>query len=267
MQLLDSPGALQGTQDIEVIDTKLGDYTVHMIDTPGFSDTHRSDTKILETIAEYLAVAYSKDIRLSGIIYLHPISDNRVTHQSIKNLKMFQKLTGTDNVKSVVLVTSMWDKVSVEEGVRREQELQAKFWHILIACGAQLSRHNGSTESAKNIASMLIHNKPFYAQLQEEIGKNNKALKDTAAGMEVMAELSRIKEQHRAELEDMQKMMLQTSTQQNEATAAALKQHYQQMLRDMEKIRAEEKRMNEGAVRTLNDRIASLENRPSCAVM
>ncbi len=65
----------------------------------------------------------------------------------------------------------------------------------------------------------------------------------------------------------MQKMMLQTSTQQNEATAAALKQHYQQMLRDMEKIRAEEKRMNEGAVRTLNDRIASLENRPSCAVM
>lgn len=262
-----SPGALQGTQDIEVIDAKLGDYTVHMIDTPGFSDTHRSDTEILETIAEYLAVAYSKDIRLSGIIYLHPISDNRVTHQSIKNLKMFQKLTGTDNVKGVVLVTSMWDKVSVEEGARHEKELQAKFWNILIACGAHCSRYDGSTESAKRIVSMFIGKEPFYAQLQEEIGKHNKALKDTAAGKEVMAELSRIKEQHRAELEDMQKMMLQTSAQQNEAAVAALKQHYHNMLQDMEKLRADEKRMNEEAVQSLNARIESLENRGSCAVM
>ncbi|KAI6080091.1 hypothetical protein F4821DRAFT_252390 [Hypoxylon rubiginosum] len=126
---------------------------------------------------------------------------------------------------------------------------------------------DGLQESAKKIASKLIRNEPFYAQLQEEMGKNNKALKDTAAGMEVMAELSRIKEQHRAELEDMQKMILETSTQQNEHTVAALKEHYQNMLQDMEKIRADEKRMNQEAVQSLQARIASLENRGLCAVM
>ncbi|XXH02238.1 hypothetical protein Hte_008606 [Hypoxylon texense] len=254
------------TQDIEVVNAKIGDYTVHMIDTPGFSDTHRSDTQILEAIADYLAVAYSQRIRLSGIIYLHPISDNRITNQSIKNLKMFQKLTGTDNAEGVVLVTSMWDKVSAKEGEAREEELQTKFWKILMACGAQVSRHDGSTESAKRVAFMLIHNKPFYTQLQEEIGKENKALKDTAAGMEMMAELSRIKEQHRTELEEVKELMLQAATQQNEVAVAALEEHYKNMLQDMEKIRADEKRMNNEKVQSLHARIEGLENRP-CAVM
>lgn len=90
-----------------MIETKINGQTVRFVDTPGFSDTHLSDTEILEMIANYLAVAYKQEIKLSGIIYLHPISDNRVTHHTTKNLDMFRKLTGEKNLKNVLLVTSM----------------------------------------------------------------------------------------------------------------------------------------------------------------
>lgn len=241
--------------------------TVRFVDTPGFSDTYLSDTEVLEMIADYLAAAYSQEIRLSGIIYLHPISDNRVTHHATRNLDMFRKLTGEKNLKNVVLTTSMWDKDTEEERVKREQELKTKFWSVLMAFGAKYSRHDGTEGSAKQIASMLVKNKPFYLQLQEEMGSGNKALKDTAAGKEIMVELSRMKEQHQAELAGMKEMLLRTSAEENKAAVAALEQHYKKMLRDMERTLADERRMNEDAVKSLTERINALEKRGFCTIM
>ncbi|KAM0444388.1 hypothetical protein ACHAO4_010231 [Trichoderma viride] len=255
------------TQEIQIVETMIDGHTVRFVDTPGFSDTYLSDTEVLEMIADYLAAGYSKELRLSGIIYLHPISDNRVTHHATKNLDMFRKLTGEKNLKNVVLTTSMWDRVAPEEGQKREQELKGKFWNVLMAFGAVYSRHDGSAESAKEIASMFVDNKPFYLQLQEEMGKDNKALKDTAAGKEIMAELSRMKEQHHKELTEMKEMLLRTSAEENKAAVAALEQHYKKMLKDMEKTLSDERRMNEEAVNSLTERISALEKRGMCSVM
>lgn len=218
-------------------------------------------------IADYLAAGYSKEMRLSGIIYLHPISDNRFTHHATKNLEMFRKLTGEKNLKNVVLTTSMWDRVTPEEGQKREQELKLKFWSVLMAFGATYSRQDGSTDCAKKIASTLVDNKPFYVQLQEEMGQDNKALKDTAAGKEIMAEIFRMKEQHQKELTEMKEMILQTSAEENKAAVAALEQHYKKMLRDLEKTLSDERRMNEEAVKSLTERISALEKKGVCNVM
>ncbi|XXG96262.1 hypothetical protein Hte_002543 [Hypoxylon texense] len=76
---------------------------------------------------------------------------------------------------------------------------------------------------------MLVRNEPFFLQLQEEMGRGSKALKDTAAGQEIMVELSRMKERHQTELADMKKL-LRSSTKENKAAAAALEQHYKKML-------------------------------------
>ncbi|RFU75387.1 p-loop containing nucleoside triphosphate hydrolase [Trichoderma arundinaceum] len=255
------------TQEIQIVETIIDGHTVRFVDTPGFSDTYLSDTEVLEMIADYLAAGYNKEMRLSGIIYLHPISDNRVTHHATKNLDMFRKLTGEKNLKNVVLTTSMWDKVTPDEGLKREQELQSKFWNVLMAFGAKYCRQDGSANSVKQIASMFMDNKPFYLQLQEEMGKDNKALKDTAAGKEIMAELSRMKEQHQKELSEMKEMLLRTSAEENKAAVAALEQHYKKMLRDMEKTLSDERRMNEEAVKSLTERISALEKRGICNIM
>ena len=255
------------TQDIQVVEGKINGQTVRFVDTPGFSDTNLSDTEVLQLIADYLAVAYKQEMKLSGIIYLHPISDRRVTHHTTKNLDMFRKLTGEKNLQCVVLATSMWDKVTEEEGVKREDELRGKFWKLLLAMGAKTARHSGTPESSRRIASMLLGNTPFYLQLQEEMGKDNKALRDTAAGREVMIEIVRMKEEHQRELADMESMM-KNSAQESKGLVDALREHYQGRLSELEKTLLDERRMNEAAVKSLEDRIHALEKRkPGCVVM
>ncbi|KAI0965319.1 P-loop containing nucleoside triphosphate hydrolase protein [Xylaria arbuscula] len=253
------------TRDIEVIETKIDGRVVRFVDTPGFSDTNLSDSEVLQLIADYLATAYKNDIKLSGIIYLHPISDTRVTHHATKNLQMFQKLTGENNLKNVVLATSMWDKVSREEGLRREQELKNKFWKVLLAFEAKAIRYAGTAESARSIAQILMANKPFFLQLQKEMGRDNKALRDTAAGQQVVAELARMKEEHKRELADMEATMRNTAAE-NKLVVEALKEHYQERLKDLEKTLGDERRLNEEAVRGLTERINALESR-RCVIM
>ncbi|KAI1338463.1 P-loop containing nucleoside triphosphate hydrolase protein [Xylariaceae sp. FL0016] len=254
------------TRDIEVIETKIDGRVVRFVDTPGFSDTNLSDSEVLQLIADYLAAAYRNDMKLSGIIYLHPISDTRVTHHATKNLQMFQKLTGEKNLKNVVLATSMWDKVSEAEGQARERELKEKFWKVMLAYQAKAVRYGGTPESAQNIAQLVMKNKPFYLQLQEEMGKDNKALRDTAAGREVMVELARMKEEHKRELAEMETLM-RNSAEENKYVVEALKEHYQKQLGDLEKTLRDERRMNENAVKSLTERIQALESRGVCAIM
>ncbi|KAK6362137.1 hypothetical protein TWF730_005834 [Orbilia blumenaviensis] len=255
------------TREISVHETTINDTTVRFVDTPGFSDTYLSDTEVLEMIADYLAAAYSKDMKLHGIIYLHPISENRMTNPATKNLEMFRKLTGEKNLKNVVLATSMWDKVTAEEGAKRERELKEKFWKVLLTFEAKTIKYKGTPESAREIAGLLMENKPFYLQLQEEMGKGNKALKDTSAGREVMEELARVKEQHQREMKEMRDMIMRTQEEKNEAAVQALREHYSKLLSDMERMLADEKRMKDEEVRTLNERISALERRGMCHIM
>jgi hypothetical protein len=255
-----------GTRDIEVIETKIDGRVVRFVDTPGFSDTNLSDSEVLQLIAEYLAAAYRKDMKLSGIIYMHPISDTRVTHHATKNLQMFQKLTGEKNLKNVVLATSMWDKVSAEQGQAREHELKTKFWNLLLAWEAKAVRYAGTPESARSIAQMLMANKPFFLQLQQEMGKDNKALKDTAAGQQVMIELVKLREEHQKELAEME-ALLRNSAEENKLVVEALNEHYQELVKNLERTLGDERRLNEEAVKALSERIVALENQRMCAVM
>jgi hypothetical protein len=40
-------------------------------------------------IAFWLNTAYKENVKLSGIVYLHPVSQNRITGAAYKNLRMF----------------------------------------------------------------------------------------------------------------------------------------------------------------------------------
>ncbi|KAI1498125.1 P-loop containing nucleoside triphosphate hydrolase protein [Biscogniauxia marginata] len=254
------------TRDIQVVKTTIKGRVVRFVDTPGFSDTTLSDSEVLELIADYLATAYKNELKLSGIIYLHPISDTRVTHHATKNLKMFQELTGKDNLKNVVLATSMWDKVEEAQGLAREQELKDQFWKIMIAYKAKAVRYGGTPESAQQIAQMIMENAPFYLQLQEEMSDGNMALKDTSAGREVMAEIIRMKAEHQREIAEMETLM-KNSANENKVVIDALKEHYQSLISNMDKTLKDERRMGEEAVRSLQERISALEGKGGCVIL
>lgn len=73
---------------------KHGNHFVQLIDTPGFDDTHKSDADILQKLSVWLAASYSARTKLTGIIYLHRVSDNRMQGTALMNLGMFKKLCG-----------------------------------------------------------------------------------------------------------------------------------------------------------------------------
>jgi hypothetical protein len=103
---------------------------VHLIDTPGFDDTERKDSEVLRDVAGWLVVTYGKGIRLSGMIYLHRITDPRMQGSAKRNLHMFQKLCGRDCLLHIILATIFWDIFNPGDGARREQELidTEDFW-------------------------------------------------------------------------------------------------------------------------------------------
>lgn len=86
--------SLVGTEKVEDYVFQLDQYIVHLIDTPGFDDTDKSDSETLAEVAIWLANSYRSQIRLTGILYLHRITDNRLGGCAMKNLKMFKKMCG-----------------------------------------------------------------------------------------------------------------------------------------------------------------------------
>lgn len=193
---------LAGTMNIEKIHCKIGNYNITLVDTPGFDDTSRSDTDVLILIANWLRESYKQHTLLSGIIYLHRISDPRMSGSSIKNLRMFRKLCGAESMHNVSLVTTMWDKVTRVEGETREKDLmdgENGFWRAMIKSGCLVRRHDGSVESARGLVAELASMKRTVLRLQEEIAEGKKLI-ETDAGVSLNEELLRVKRQHEEEL-------------------------------------------------------------------
>ena len=87
-------------------------YDVYFADTPGFDDSSRTDTDVLKNIVTWLGAMRENRMKLSGIIYLHRITDTRVGGTAWRNLRMLHDLVGTDKMANVLLVSTRWEEVS-----------------------------------------------------------------------------------------------------------------------------------------------------------
>ncbi|KAI6096723.1 hypothetical protein F5141DRAFT_1011787, partial [Pisolithus sp. B1] len=155
--------------------------TTVLFDTSGFDDTFVSDTPILGRIAHY----YTKDIKLTSILYFHPISDNRVLDTSSRVLRVLRELCGKENLVSVVFVTTMRGEVSEEVGSARGQELQSDFWRAMNSLASTTQRFQGTTESPWKIIDSLPVSLPAERrslQIRREMVDEYLPLYRTAAG-------------------------------------------------------------------------------------
>lgn len=169
---------------------------IYLMDTPGFDDTFRKDIDILRNIAGWLGDTYSHGVTLSGIVYLHRIQDNRMQGAAMKNLHMFRKLVGNDGLKNVLLVTTMWDKVSQDEGMSRENELRNSpdFWKPLVDKKSKVLRHDRGPASSYDIVQKIIRGDTRVTlDIQRDMVDNNKSLAETAAGAEVQLEEQKLR--------------------------------------------------------------------------
>ncbi|KAI5982160.1 P-loop containing nucleoside triphosphate hydrolase protein [Pisolithus marmoratus] len=163
---------------------------IKLVDTPGFDDSREgvTDTDILEMIATFLAHEYRGAVStITGLIYMHRIVDTRMAGHSKLNLRMFHKLCGEDSLKNVAIVTTMWDKVTTEEGQQREQELRSKpnLLKSLLDHGAVMRRHDRTPQSASKLIDDLLLRESTTVQIVRELVEEQKPLEETAAGTEL----------------------------------------------------------------------------------
>jgi len=119
---------------------------------------------------------------LSGLLYFHRISDNRMAGTPLRNLNMFKDLCGRDNFKNVVLVTTMWDEVFEDVGLQREQELKEDLWKAMIRLGSTTRRFHLTEESAWEIINTIPKSPPGERlQIQREMVDENKPIHKTSA--------------------------------------------------------------------------------------
>ena len=150
--------------------------------------------------------------KLTGIIYLHRITDPRMGGISIRNMRTFRKLCGEDALRNVVVVTTRWDDVLQKDREamgRREKELmetEGNFFEPLIAAGGRFFRHDNTFESASRIMGKVLDNNPVALQIQVEMDKGM-MLGETAAGMELAVEMKKLIAKHSNEMGDLQKEM------------------------------------------------------------
>ncbi|KAH0268569.1 hypothetical protein KCU91_g9311, partial [Aureobasidium melanogenum] len=198
------------TSQIESFQFQYNGAAVHLIDTPGFDDTNRTDSDVLRDIVFWLNAAYKESVKLSGIVYLHPIDHRRMTGSAYKNLRMFRKLCGDESLQTVVLGTTMWSHAD-NHAEERLQELQntAEFWGDMMAKGSRVFRHDDSRASAMKVISYILdQRKTTVLQIQRQMVDEGKSLIETSAGKELekvlLQERERFEKRLKAAREEME---------------------------------------------------------------
>ncbi|TDL15552.1 hypothetical protein BD410DRAFT_845111 [Rickenella mellea] len=202
---------------------ELDGYNVTLIDTPGFDDTERSDTEILNLIAVYLSSSYEH-----GQAQLQP----------------FPKICGDSTLKNVIILTTRWNSVETAEGELRERELSTKdiFFKPVLDLQAQMLRFQPYTsDRAHAILRHIIANQPKVLQIQEELVDRKLSISGTKAGEELNKELREQADRHRKDIEALEDLFRKEHALDAQARA--------ELEAELNKLRHKIKRVDEDAAR------------------
>ncbi|KAG9122425.1 hypothetical protein FRC07_001205 [Ceratobasidium sp. 392] len=139
---------------------RLDGLEIQLVDTPGWDDTGIPDIEILDQIGTFLKRVYSEEVRLSGIIFMHRITENRIGFRSRRYLRPFRELTGVRDLKNIIITTSMWHDPPDEIEILRERQLREddKIFKPMLENGARMARYMRTlgSSAARDIIRMLI---------------------------------------------------------------------------------------------------------------
>ncbi|KAG1878864.1 P-loop containing nucleoside triphosphate hydrolase protein [Suillus subluteus] len=170
---------------------------VVLVDTPGSDDTYKSDEEVLRRIAVWLASSYGQDMKLAGILYLHDITQSRMSGTMLRDLDVFRKLCGEDAEKNVVLVTTKWaNLITANVGQAREQELTSVFWKEMMAHGSTTTRFDRS--HLWDVMRPILANKTVVdaLQIQRELVDWGRKIPETDAGKALASKVKKLEVSH-----------------------------------------------------------------------
>ncbi|KAH8903508.1 hypothetical protein BR93DRAFT_866402, partial [Coniochaeta sp. PMI_546] len=180
------------TPDVEPVRCTIDGRQITLLDTPGFDDSSQSDADILQLIANYLAETYKHQIYLTGIIFLQPISNARLTGSEAKRTRLFKRVLGDNAYERVVIATTQWEELDDDVAKYRTwaRESRNDVWGDMVSSGARVVQHRNTEASAKQIVrSFLSFATPVKLLMQEELAKNCGKVMQTSAGRQMNSDL------------------------------------------------------------------------------
>jgi hypothetical protein len=128
--------------------------------------------------------SYRKGEKLTGIIFLHDITQKRIA-PSNRSLSMMHDLCGNDALNNVTLVTSMWESANRQQNINRETSLKSLWRERMSGREPKTSRFDNTLASAWCIIDAIEQNRPVITQLQRETVDSGNHISDTKAGRQV----------------------------------------------------------------------------------
>jgi hypothetical protein len=89
----------------------------------------------------------------------------------LKNLQILAKLLGPKAMPNIVIATTMWSKVSHEEGKRREDDLR-RLLQVMTTNGCKIKRFDNTFDSAWDIVGRNRSTTPLSLQKLSHQGKS-----------------------------------------------------------------------------------------------
>lgn len=153
----------------------------------------------------FLVRRYEQGVKLTGIIYMHRISDTRMTGTSRRNFRLFRELCGEDAFQNILIVTNMGRDDDLEACSDKERQLATddKYYKPMLDGGARMVRHDGTPASAKAIVGQLIGKGEVTLIGQREIVDEHKDFSGTAVGKELTRVLKEQAEEYDIELREL----------------------------------------------------------------
>jgi len=167
---------------------------------------------------------------------------------ALKNLQMLRKICGDSGLPSVVLATTMWAQLDMtgedrEAGYRREEELRRpEFWGELIRSGSQMTRHDGTPKSARDIVATLVEraeSSSAVLDIQVQMVERELTLDQTAAGRHLQKDVLEARRKYEAELAEYRASM-ELALQEKDAETLEDLRLGKEALRDQERQRVED---------------------------
>ncbi|KZP32035.1 hypothetical protein FIBSPDRAFT_849001 [Athelia psychrophila] len=137
-----------------------GSAPIAFVETPSLLDDDSEDFNNLTSVVEWMKKNIV-DGELAGIIFLHKISDNRMTGTHVKTLGTFAGLCGPEVMKNVIIATTMWEAgVPEERAQERLSELIQDWFCDLIEKGGKVEIFRQNLTSAWQIINYILKQTP-----------------------------------------------------------------------------------------------------------
>ena len=136
------------TKDILAVPYKIGHQDVTLVDTPGFDDSHLTESDISYSIIRWMKNTYHNRYVLSGVISIGRITDFRLHFPS-------RPLHKVADLSNVIFATNAWEEIPQALAERREEE-RISYVDYMITNGSVVARILNDTEDTKRLVKLLL---------------------------------------------------------------------------------------------------------------